>query len=156
LKPSVIGLLLFLAAPAFAIGENDDYGAVPGMIRTGGLLLFYETTGPMSFVAMTPRDVPVNARPIGEVKGVTCQRGLSVPIAANINAMSVSGGYGDGGFARALSKMKKEHPDLVGIYDVKTDMSVFSILGFYRSLCIEVTARGFAAAAVATPDTQGR
>ena len=32
------------------------------------------------------------------------------------------------------------------LYDVRTDVEVFSILGFYRSLCTEVTARAFAIA----------
>lgn len=134
-----------LAAPCRAIGEGDEEDALPSMQTTGGLVLFYETTGPMSFVTMTPRDVPKDAKLLGEVKGRACQRGLSVPIAASFNATNVSGVYGDGGYKKALAAMKKAHPELAGIYDVKTDLEVFSILGFYRSTCTEVTARGFAA-----------
>jgi hypothetical protein len=136
--------LAFLIAPCAAIGEGDAEDAAPGMLPVGGMLLFYDTTGPMSFVTMTPKDVPKNARALGVVRGSSCQRGLSIPLAANLNATSVSGGYGDGGYVSALGAMKRDNPGLAGIYDVKTDMAVFSILGLYRSLCTEVTARGFA------------
>lgn len=143
---AVLALVLAaaLAAPAFAIGEGDEEDALPDMAPAGGLLLFYDSTGPMSFVTMTPHDVPKGAAQLGEVKGVGCQRGLSVPIAASLNATSVSGVYGNGGYAKALAQIKKDHPGLSGIYDVKTDLEYFSVLwGLYRSLCTEVTARGF-------------
>ena len=133
-----------LAAPCAASGEGDEEDALPTMQPAGGLLLFYESTGPMSFVTMTPKDVPKNARQLGEVKGVSCQRGLSIPIAASFSATDISGVYGDGGYAKALRAIKKAHPELAGIYDVKTDVEEFSILSFYRSTCTEVTARGFA------------
>lgn len=140
-------LLLALAAPAAALGENEDDDALPSMQPPGGLHLFYRSTGPMSFVAMTPKDVPADARPLGEIRSVSCQRGVSIPLSASIRATSVSSGFGDGGYKKALELMKKEHPDLVGIYDVKVDLGVFSVLGgLYRSLCTYVTARGFAAA----------
>lgn len=144
-------LAVFLAlgaAPAAAIGENDDDGAVPSMNRVGGLVLFYDSTGPMSFVAMTPRDVPKDARMLGEVRGRSCQRGISVPLSATFRATSVSAGFGDGSYKKAVEDIKAKHPDLAGLYDVKVDLGQFSILGgLYRSLCTYVSARGFAAAA---------
>jgi hypothetical protein len=133
-----------MAAPCAAIGEGDEEDASPSMQTVGGLVLFYETTGPMSFVTMTPRDVPAGAKQLGEVFGRACQRGLSIPLAANLNSTSVSGAYGNGGYAKALATIKKDHPDLAGIYDVKTDLEIFSLLGFYKSTCTLVTARGFA------------
>ena len=50
--------------------------------------------------------------------------------------------------AEAVAQIKKLNPGVIGIYDVRTDVEVFSILGFYRSLCTEVSARAFALAAV--------
>ncbi|MDX6768596.1 MAG: hypothetical protein SF051_03630 [Elusimicrobiota bacterium] len=139
------GLLVLLAGPAAAAGENEDSAALPSMTSRGSIHLFYQTTGPMSFVAMTPRDVPPDARRLGEVKSVSCQRGLSIPLAASLRATSVTNSYGDGGYAKAMEKMKKAHPDLEGIYDVKVDLEIFSILGgLYRSLCTHLTARGYA------------
>ncbi len=147
-----LALSVLCAAPCAAFGEGDEDDAQPGLIQTGGLMLFYDSTGPMSFPAMTPRDVPAGARPLGEVVGRVCQRGLSIPLAADIRATSVSGSYGDGGYVKALALIKKTHPEVAGIYDVKTDNEVFSVLGFYRSLCTVVTARAFALpAAVPAP-----
>lgn len=141
-------LLALAAAPAAAIGENEDDDALPSMNRTGGLVLFYDSTGPMSFVAMTPKDVPKDARMLGEVRGRSCQRGVSVPLSATIRATSVSAGFGDGSYKKAVEDIKTKHPELVGLYDVKVDLGQFSILGgLYRSLCTYVSARGFAAPA---------
>lgn len=141
----VAALLVLLAVPAAALGENEDDTALPTMTSRGSIHLFYQSVGPMSFVAMTPKDVPADARQLGEVKSVSCQRGVSIPLAANIRATSVSNSYGDGGYRKALELMKKKHPDLEGIYDVKVDLGIFSLLGgIYRSLCTYVTARGFA------------
>ena len=138
-------LLVFSAGAASAIGEGSGAVASPDMLTTGGLLLFYDSTGPMSFPTMTPKDVPAGARRLGFVTGRSCQRGLSVPLAFNVNSTSVSGAYGDGGYKKALAAMRAAHPDLAGIYDVTTDVQVFSLLnGLYRSLCTIVTARGFA------------
>lgn len=146
MRPAALAVLCLLAAaPAAAMGENEDDDALPSMQGRGGLHLFYQNTGPMSFVAMTPKDVPAGARQLGEVKSVSCQRGLAIPLAASFRATSVSNSYGDGGYRKALELMKKRHPDLEGIYDVKVDLGIFSVLGgLYRSLCTYVTARGFA------------
>lgn len=137
-------LALAAAAPCAAIGEGDESNAMPGLQPASGLVLFYESSAPMSFVAMTAKDVPENALKIREVRGVSCQRGLSIPIAANLNATNVSGYKGDGSYAKAVEQIKKLHPEVSGIYDVRADVENFSVLGFYRSLCTIVTARAFA------------
>lgn len=137
-------LAALLAAPCRAVGEGDEDDAVPGMQSASGLVLYYRSAGPMSFVAMTPKDVPADARKIREVQGRACQRGLAVPIAADFNATNISAYYGNGSYAKALARIKKEHPDVTGIYDVRTDVEVFSVLGVYRSRCTIVTARAFA------------
>ena len=140
-------LVALLSAHCRAFGEGDDDDAVPGLQPASGMVLFYESAGPLSFPSMTPRDVPEGVRKIREVKGRACQRGLALPTAANINATNVSVYFGNGSYAKAVAQIKKEHPEVVGLYDVRTDVEVFSILGFYRSLCTEVTARAFALAA---------
>lgn len=138
-------LLLALAPRGWASGEGDEEDAVPGLIPAGGIMIFYRSQGPLSFVTMTPKDRPAGARELGTVKGVSCQHGLSVPIAAEFRATSISGGYGDGSFRKALEQIKKAKPEMTGLYDVRSDLRVFSILGIYRKLCTEVTARAFAA-----------
>ena len=139
-------LLLGLAPLASATGEGDQEDAIPGLIPAGGIMVFYKSEGPLSFVTMTAKDRPAGARELGTVRGVSCQHGLSVPIAAQLRATSISGGYGDGSFKKALEQIKKASPDMAGLYDVRTDLRIFSILGIYRKLCTEVTARAFAAA----------
>ena len=136
-------LAVLAAAPCAAIGEGDEYDASPGLQPASGLVIFYESTAPMSFPSMTPKDLPEKAVKIREVRGVSCQRGLSVPVAASLTATNVSGYKGDGGYARAVAKIRKKNPEIAGIYDVRTDVEDFSILGFYRSLCTIVTARAF-------------
>lgn len=142
----LLPVLLFVALAPFvaAKGEEDGDDASPGLIPAGGILIFYKSEGPLSFVTMTPKDVPADARRLGTVKGVSCQHGLSIPITASLRATNVTGGYGDGSFRKAVAQIKKEHPDMVGIYDVRADLRIFSLLGLYRRLCTEVTARAFA------------
>jgi hypothetical protein len=144
-------LVALLASTGWAIGEGDEDDALPGLQPANGMVLFYESAGPLSFPSMTPKDVPDGVRKIREVKGRACQYGLSVPIAANLNATNVSAYYGNGGYAKALAQIKKLNPEVIGLYDVRTDVEVFSILGFYRSLCTEVTARAFASGGRASP-----
>lgn len=132
--------LLLAALPACA---QEGSEARPALVPAGGLLLFYNSQGPLSFVTMTLRDLPPGAVLAGEVKSRGCQHGLSIPIAANIRATSLSGAAGDGGYFKALRALKKERPELAGIYDVKVDLHLVSILGIYRRLCTEILARGF-------------
>ncbi len=142
-----IALLLLLLAPfARAAGENDGDTAVPGLIPAGSLMLFYDSSGPLSFVTMTPKDKPKGAFELGTVTGSSCQHGLSVPLSADVRGTSITGAYGNGSFVKAVGQIKAEHPTASGIYDVRVDQRVFSILGIYRKLCTEVTARAFAAA----------
>ena len=94
-------LVALLALNSRAVGEGDEDDAVPGLQPANGMVLFYESEGPLSFPSMTPKDVPDGARKIREVKGRACQRGLSVPIAANINATNISAYYGNGSYAKA-------------------------------------------------------
>lgn len=143
----LFAVVLFLALALFAAarGEGDEDVAFPSLIPTGGIMIFYKSSGPLSFVTMTPKDRPAGARELGTVKGVSCQHGLSIPLAAEFRSTSISGSYGNGSFVKAIEQIKKERSEIAGLYDVRSDLRVFSILGIYRKLCTEVTARAFAA-----------
>jgi hypothetical protein len=137
---------LTLAALLTALGAAAQEGgseARPVLIQPGGLPMFYVSEGPLSFVTPTPGELPRGARDLGEVKGRSCQHGLSIPLAASIRATTVSGAIGNGGYRKVLAAMRKQRPELAGIYDVKVDVQILSILGFYRRTCTEVAARGF-------------
>ena len=135
-------VLLALACPSIA---QDDGAARRGLIRPGGILLFFDSVGPMSYVAMTPKDLPADAVPAGEAFGKGCQHGVSIPLGSPLNrsTQSLSAAAGRGGYEKALKQLRERHPGLRGIYDVKIDEHTISILGFYRRVCAEITARGF-------------
>jgi hypothetical protein len=134
---------LLLLAPAARAQEDDDGEAEPMMMRMKGLVLFYDTAGPMSFLTMTPKDLPAGSVGMGEVTGRSCQRGLAIPLGLGPRSQSVSAYKGNGSYEKALERIRKDNPGLAGIFDVKVDRRTFSILGIYHSLCTEITARGF-------------
>ena len=135
-------LAALLAAPA-ARAQEEGTTARPGLIRPGGLTVFYASEGPLSFATLTPGELPPGARDAGEVRGSSCQHGLSIPVTASIRPTTVSGAAGNGGYRKTLAGILKARPDLAGIYDVKVDVQTLSILGLYRRICTEVLARGF-------------
>jgi hypothetical protein len=135
-------ILLALACPATA---QEDGTARIGLIRPGGILLFFDSVGPMSYVAMTPKDLPADAIPAGEVFGKGCQHSVNIPLGSPLSrsSQSISAAGGRGGYEKALKTLREGFPGLRGIYDVKIDEHTISILGFYRRVCAEITARGF-------------
>ena len=50
---------------------------------------------------------------------------------------------GRAGYGKALEDIRRRNPGLRGIWDVKLDDHTLSVLGFFRRVCTEVTARGF-------------
>lgn len=136
---ALLAALLAVPAPA----QEDGTSARPALMRPGGMTVFNISEGPLSFATPTPGDLPPGARDAGEVRGRTCQHGLSIPVTASFRPTTVSGAAGDGGYKKTLAAILKDRPDLAGVYDVKIDMHNLSILGFYRRLCTEVSARGF-------------
>jgi len=133
------GLCLCAASAAFA--DREGYQARPGLLRVGGFVLFYNAQGPLSSVPMTRRELPKDALPSAEVFGKSCQHGLSIPLSASLRAQSISGAVGDGGYRKAVEKIRLAHPEVIGLYDVRIDHHTISILGIYKRLCVEVTAR---------------
>ena len=142
-----LAAILLAGAPALASDETGDAGlAHYGLIFPGGLLLFYDAQGPLSLLPLTPKDLPAGAVQAGMVYGESCQHGVSIPLLGQLAGSpfgSVAGAAGSGGYDRALENIKKAHPDLRGIYDVRIDEHDVSILGFYRRVCTEIAARGY-------------
>ena len=135
--PLIVGLA---ASPLWA---QEGYQADPQLIPVGGFILFYNSRGPLSFASADLRERPQGTSQIGEVRGRSCQYGLSIPISATFRGPSVSGAAGNGGYEQALKEIRRAHSELAGIYDVKVDIQTVSILGVFRRDCTEVTARGF-------------
>jgi len=143
-KVLLLFALLTTVPPARA-QENDLGEARVGLIAPGGILLFFNSVGPMSYVTMTPKDLPADAVPAGEVRGEGCQHSLSIPLGSPLfsSRPSVSGAGGRGGFEKALRVIRERNSGLRGIYDVKVDDHIVSIFGFYKRLCTQITARAF-------------
>jgi hypothetical protein len=132
-------LLLGLLLSAGSLCARETYQARPSLIPPGSLVLFYFSKGPLSSNPSTRKDLPPDAVLGEQVFGKTCQYGLSVPLSLSLRSSSLSGAIGDGGYRKTIEKMKKDHPELLGLFDVKVDLHITSILGFYRRLCTEVT-----------------
>jgi hypothetical protein len=139
----VRGLLLLACLLGAAPARADEYDARPGLMPAGGILIFYDSQGPLSAASMSPKEVPADAQRIADVKGRSCQYGLSVPLSLSLRATSLSGVAGNGGYKKALERMKKDYPGLKGIYDAKVDLHTISVLGIFRMTCTEILARGF-------------
>lgn len=137
-----LALLLLLAGPA-AGRESDEFEGRPSILFPGGLILYQDTSGPLSFGALTPKDRPSGSALLGPVSARSCQHGLALPVTASLRPTTISGARGEGSYRKALTRLAAKYPDLGGILDVKVDMHAVSILGFYRRLCTEVNALGF-------------
>jgi hypothetical protein len=138
-----LGALLFLlTTSSVRAGAQESYEARSGLLQLEGLVVFFSGAGPLSYVTMTARDVPADAVRIGSVAGRGCQFGVSTPFMGT-GTPQLSGGGGEGGFARAVEDIRRRHPDLRGIYDVKVDDHVMSILTVFQRQCTEVAAQGF-------------
>ena len=137
----ICGCLLSTTAWA----QSPSYEASSGLIYVTGFILFYDSKGPLSYQASTPRDLPKDAVLLGEVLGDSCQYGVSIPIIfSGTERLSLSGGKGDGSYQKALRDLHRKHPDVEGIYDIKVDIHQISILlGIYKRNCTEVVAQGF-------------
>ena len=132
--------ILVLYSPVLA---QEGERVRPTLMPTGGFVLFYGGSGPMSYITPTPRDVPKGARMLGEVQGEGCQWGIFIPLQLSLRPEGVSSVFGNAGFVKALGEIRQKHPDLDGLFDMKIDRHTFSILSIYNRACTEVIARGF-------------
>ncbi len=138
---------LILAGLAWAVIADvrgqASYEASPGLLPAGGFVVFFNAEGPLSYPTLTVAELPKDAISLGTVTGRGCQYGLSIPILTGSSVTRVSGGAGRGGFQKALSDIREQHPQLRGIYDVKVDTHLFSVLTVYSCRCAEISALGF-------------
>lgn len=134
--------LAVLAAGPPAFGQSDSYEASSGLLPLGGLIVFFNASGPLSYATLTPKDLPDGAVRVGTVKGRSCQFGVSTPV-VGFSGPRLSAGAGQGGFERALEDIRARHPELAGIHDVKVDDHVIGVLTVFQRQCTEVTATGF-------------
>lgn len=143
----LLALLLALAPAARAQTMSEEEGSADwGLVSAGTIVLFYDTKGAAAYVAMTRRELPPDAEVLpGEVYGRGCQYSLSIPLGSPLNrsSQSVSAARGRAGYGKALDEIRLRNPGLRGIWDVKLDDHTLSVLGFFRRVCTEVTARGF-------------
>jgi len=141
----LLGIFLLLIS-SVVHADRTSYEARLGLINVGGLILFYNSRGPLSYNTLTPGELPENSVDLGIVKAKNCQHGISIPIMSNspmTGNTSLSSARGDGSFQKAIRVLSDKNPKLQGIYDVKVDFHKTSILGIYRRVCTEITARGF-------------
>lgn len=137
-------LLSALAVTVSAAGPfaPESYEARPGLINLEGYVIYYNAQGPLSMVSMTRSEFPKGAIPSGRVEGKSCQHGLQIPFSATLRPAKISGAIGDGGYRKVLGEIYEDNPGIIGLYDVKVDQQVISILGIYRRVCTEVSAYG--------------
>jgi hypothetical protein len=122
---------------------QESYEASPGLLLLGGFVVFFDAQGPLSYPTLTAAEVPNDAISLGSVTGRGCQYGLSIPIVGASSLTRVSGGVGRGGFQKAIGDIRQRHPELRGIYDVKVDSHLLSVLTVFSRRCVEISARGF-------------
>lgn len=134
---------LFVLASGCSPLQRSAYEARSGLIFVGGFVLYYDSEAPLSYQTLTHNERPDDVVSVGEVMGDSCQHGLSIPIIFSAtDRLSVSGAKGDGSYKKALLHIKEQHPDLIGLYDVKVDVHKWSILTYSRE-CTVVVAQGF-------------
>ena len=141
----VYGSLLALNACAQIPPEvPPTYEANSGLIFVGLFMLYYDSEGPLSYQNSMLQEVPKGAIRIGEVRGDSCQYGLSIPIPFTASdRISISGAVGDGSYREAIENIRERYPELDGLYDVKVDIHRRSILTIWNRNCTIVVAHGF-------------
>ena len=138
----LVSLLAASTGGSVAVAQTESYEANPGLISLSGFVVFFDSEGPLSYATLTAKNLPSGAVLIGTVKGRGCQYGISTPIGVS-SMPRMSGAAGKGGYERALQDIWERHPDLRGIYDVKVDDHLLSVLTVFQRQCTEVTAKGF-------------
>jgi hypothetical protein len=142
-------LCLTLIALAFcapwAHADQDWYKARSTLMTPGSYFIaFYQTKGALSYQPMDGKDLPANIIDAGTFQDKSCQFGISVPISPlAVNSAKISAHFGDGTYFKTLRKIRKKHPELAGLFDIKADLQTVSVLGIFAKECVIVAARGF-------------
>jgi len=136
----LVGMTLLLAG---ALPVRGDYQVRPALIVPGGLVLFYNSEGPLSYETTSRREIPSDAVDAGPVYAQSCQYALTIPLSLSLSATSIAGAAGNGSYKKAMQEINGQHPQLRGLYEVIVDLHQTSVLGIFSRLCTEIHARGY-------------
>lgn len=126
------------------------YEANPRLLALPAVVLHQDSSGALSYHARTPAgEVPL--RPWGRAQGRACQQSfqlpvlwsLGVPSFNRIGTWSISAGWGDGGYNRALADLRKNLPANAVLFDLRADVRMRTILSVYAEECLELDAAVF-------------
>jgi hypothetical protein len=157
LSTLVVIACLFPGCAPF-IGQTRDpayAGNGPGAISLPPLVVYQNSVGPLSYRS----EAAGGGAPAREVRGEACQSALTLPVGLVWAAIKsgntayatafLSGGWGEGGYAEAVSSAAKSAPD-ARLVDVRADLNTKIILGIWRQQCVRVVASAVAVAAPAS------
>lgn len=147
---AVIACLLQGCAPFIGQTRDPAYvGNGPGAMALPPLVVYQNSVGPLAY-----RSQSVGSGPAREVRGEACQSAVTLPVGlvwAAIKAGNtayatafLSGGWGEGGYAEALSSALKSAPN-ARLVNVRADLNTRIILGIWRQQCVRVVASAMAA-----------
>lgn len=146
-----LGLLALAFGSGCAAGfPKLSYEANPRVLALPALVVHQDSTGALSYHAPAGRDAR-RLLPRGRAKGRACQRGFQVPLlwnafvpaSNNMGSWSLSAGWGDGGYVRALDDVRSRLPADALLYDVQADLHMRTILSIYAEQCLELDAAVF-------------
>jgi hypothetical protein len=153
----VIACLLTGCAPFIGQTRDPAYsGNGPGAIALPPLAVYQNSVGPLSFRSQAA----AGSAPAREVRGEACQSALTLPVGLVWAAIKsgntayapgfLSGGWGEGGYAEAVSSAAKSAPNAL-LVNVRADLNTRIILGIWRQQCVRVVASAVSAAAAPSP-----
>ncbi len=137
----LIAFFACLFSPSKALGAT--YNQYPSVVSPSGYFIVYDVQGTLSFEPSTRWELPKNILDRGEVLGQSCAYALSIPLSLALSTTKISGAYGENGYNKAVKNILKSHPEITGIYDVKVDTHIITVLGIFTRQCLELTARAF-------------
>lgn len=141
---------LVLQGVAGCAALPPSYEANPQVLALPAVVLHQDSSGALSYHARTPAgDEPL--RPWGRAQGRACQQGFQIPVLWSlgmpsynrIGTWSISAGWGDGGYGRALADLRKNLPANAVLFDLRADIRLRTILSVYAEECLELDAAVF-------------
>jgi hypothetical protein len=144
--PLTLAALTLWAGCAAGLPELS-YEANPRALLLPELVIHQDSTGALSYHAPSGRDAQQFV-PRGRAKGRACQRGFQIPLLwnafvpphNNMGTWSLSAGWGEGGYARALEDMRSQLPADALLYDLQADLHMRTVLSVYAAQCLELDA----------------
>lgn len=151
-------ILLCGCAPILGQSHDPAYdGHGPGANAANlvpGLVVYQDSIGPLSYrstatAAGAATGASLASGALREVRGKACQSAITLPVGLVWAAIRsgnpalaptyLSGAWGEGGYAEAVSKALAETPS-ARLVDVRADLQIRIVLGVWRQQCVQVTA----------------